>query len=1325
MELECPVCSHREDYGEVGESATCTRCGAVIDPLAATVQSAMPAELVRAGERPGGLKTQPWGAGSFLADMAPRSRDPGDGAAPPRTGEFIPRPVVFAALAALEGQLEPGWGALLDAEQYVTLRSQLARVHRLGGQATVAEAGRLVERLAARRADECEADIHRLIESGHLDEAHPLISRLQAMTEQGARLDRIAARLSEARWQQTVRAEADAMLAEARELAAPPHPPARLKRALKLFDALLDRIGQGQYTHLENRFDLIKEERTQVADLLQQAQTLQSNLETAVAMGKLDDQIELIELYRRDLNVGHLDRSHVEAQIELLTTKIRQQMDATLEAHLDEVEAFMANPRNAEVALARLDENRDRWVHLSPPVLRRAEQRHRTLTEFVQRRRDVIARCREAQRLIEQGQHADAIVRLQIEATLHAELQIDVDQEMEIAVQSLARQVRRALDRVERDLDDEALHASELDELLVQAKEQVKALELVVGIVEDLDALEARAQEMVGRVRRLKQRLTRSDELLADVQSLMQEGRRAQAEALLNAFVDVPTQRRHAVAQQKSKLDMVIAAAEVVAELRRLIATDRPAAVEWAARHDQVPECRAYLAHARADDVFRAIQDLEAQGDYHAALGRAKEIEVDASPEMRAMVEREIRRLDQVEQHASQIGEILEMARAAQAEGRLDQVWTLFDAELYIGRAHRAEWHRLRTAAIIAAATRLSEVLARASETVRDALSRWLSESGLDDEPLYTGYGQDDARRLEARFHLDEALGQIDATRPLAESISERDKAVLPRDLLHRLDRFAVEALLCLIEDLLDRAEFDEARALIPDDASDSRLIRARARIERLAFSRRFARALDEFDRPTAERLIAEYRAPDSPEAIAARELVRSAQNALDLLAGTGDEQPPQEALTRQREALVELARLEARMPSSRGSLAGVRHRIEELLGRTTEAAFAAFDRDPLPGAVFLQYELLHRLLVVRELQVRPLLDLQEMVAERLGAGGEALLEWVRYQLSRSRRPEEIQAIEHRLGLMRRATFGDEEPDERFRESWETVRRAWLQANAQEDARIRRDELLQQALDALDLERLRDAAHLEGDGFVGDQRAMKMLPRWEAAHARISAIGEALSLRTFDEVERGLAELDALGTPHAAQVVFADPFHAGRTLPPGTIGVRAVLNEFRAAEERRRRERERAVEFARTRIDDLWQSIRQMASLSPMGGSSSELQHYVSARAPALLGTVTQLRAELEGLTTGSGTAERMADTVDTLVAQLPTADIEGIERLLTERCRDFARDFRELAAKTQTLDAALIDQREQIEAIGRRWPGVASIQRMVDTLSRAWRRRL
>lgn len=1347
MELECPVCNHREDYGEVGESATCVRCGAVIDPLASTLDGRTIPDLARSGA----LRSSPRGTTLVGASSRSTASDEtaGPTSAPPRTGEFVSRAMVSAALAALDEHLEKGWLTLVESEDYVTLLSRLARARRLRGHVAITEAAQLVERLASRRADECEQEMQRAIEAGDLEAAQLTLTRLQSMTEQASRLDRAAARVSEACWQRSMQADADGMLDEARALASPPQPPSNLKRALKLFDVLLDRIGQKQYPHLQNRFELIREERTQVAEQLQQAQTHQSNLETAVAMGKVDDLIELEAMYRKDLEVGRLDRQHVEAQLDLLATRIRQEVDRTLEGHLEEVDEYMANARNAEVALARLDENRDRWPYLSPPLRRRVEQRAEGLRELVERRRVVMDRCAEARALIEQGNHAEALVRLQLETTLHADLQIDVGQEIEVAVGILTRRIDRSLQRVDEDLEDDLLDIGEIDTLLARTRAHVEELEPAAGVVEALDALSERASDAVARMRRLKRSIVRTDEQLADIRALVEQGRRQQAETLLADFADnVPPQRKYEVTRLKTKLDVAIAADEVVSQLRRLAVRDRDDAIEWALSHDQVPECRAFLAHVRFDTVFAEVQSLEQDGRYRAALARAAEMLPDAPEQVRGLVEREIERLTRIEADADRVTDILERARRAESKGQIGEAWTLFDEGLAIGRGVRAEWHRLRASAVEASSEALRRQFDDATFATKERLRLWGAESGFDDAPLYTGYAAGaGARRAEARPHLDEALEHIETLRPVLRLLAERDDASTPPDLTHRADAFRLEATLGRVEDCLDRALFDAAEALLTEHSSDPRLARAQARIRRLAFSHGFTRALQGFDAPTAERLIAEYASPDGPEALTGAEILRGCRSALILAAperqgaATQPSPPPptdaaftpstrttasdpstMSALDDHRDALRALDRLVKRMPAANPLVAPLRRHLEAELGRLVELTFEGFGREELPGAVFLEYELMHRLLVIDELRPRTLLDLQKVVAARLQAGADELFDWIEQHVPVSRLlPEEVRALQHRLTLLRQAMFGAREPDERFDAATERLKSAWAQANEQEDARKRRDALLRRANDGLDLNLLRDAARIEQNGLVGDQRASAMVPLWERAEASVSAIYEALSVRSFDEVEEGLAELERLGAPHGTRIVFPDPFQPDRQLEPGTAGVRAVLNDLRAAERRRLKQRDDAIEESRGRIAALWDTVRDVASRCPIGQGPHALELYVGQAAPALLEAVERLRAELSALLAETTGTDQTANTVDALMSRLPPAETVAIQRLVRDYCRQFIEDFSALVAWTQSMDLTLVEQRDSIETIVRRWRNVASVQRMGRSLSRAW----
>lgn len=1325
MKLTCNTCGHTEDYGDVGQTAECSSCKAILDPRISTQDMRLRPDTLthlRHGGRAGPPTTE-----TFADD----AEDASDTLNTDGVG-LMTRPVVADRLAALHRFLDANCMALFEAEDYVALRVRLARANRLHEHTALRELADMLDGLATRRVREVELDIARALEAGELDTARTLFALFQRMTDDATAVRRLAGKVAEATLALREAQEAQAIFDDAQRFAREERP-LSLKQALKRFQMLIDGWGD-RFSRLPVSFDRLVLERDRVQVLLEQAEGYQNIQETAVAIAmankRVDEIIQIRKDYAADLENGRLDPVHVQDKIVELTDSLHAMLDGLVTDHLDEIDRAAGRPEYAEDHLRRLEQHREHWKYLSDPVRHRAESAYARVAELVERRKLVRDKTRAAQKLIESNHPVEAIRQLQLLSGLHGDLELDLGADIQLAVGMIARRASRLADGIDEAFDDDAFGGEDIERTMAKMRAEAERLEEVAEVAPQVEPVLERLLGGLKRGRGLLKSIERTRRALVDIERLIDEGHRGQAKQLLDDLErpesgPVPAQCRDEVDRLRKQLDIARAVDAVAAELEHLAATDRARALEHAMAHADDPACRAFIAQHRFEVAFQEVAALEEQGEDRAALARASELARSAPPELRDFARAEFERLTRVEQHAAWVHDILEAARQAEAEGRLDQIWTRFDEKLEVGRSLRQDWQRLRTAAIDAASTSLRAKLDQALQMAQAARARWMAESGLDDEPLYVRHGIQDPGRAAARAHLDEALEAVESVKLDAEFLRKRERESIPRELVHLIDSVDVEARLCGVEDRLDRADFAEARALLPD-SSEPRWGRCRARIERLEFGWRFVQAILALDEDTARALLEAYPAERAAERARGAELLALLQVANDALGHTAASVAAR--LDRVRKALIAVEAIPEDRPDH-AVLAPMRGRLEDALVRLVRERFDEFNADRLPGAVFLQFELLRQLLMRDALRARPLVDMQRVVAPRLQPGAETLLTWLdRHRGALERLPtDEIKSLQERLGLMRDAMFGTRKPDDRFVAAMQEVEAAWARANEQKDARERRDALVAAAIEEMDIGKLREAADLEREGGIADKRAHQMVRSWGQAEKLVEAIEEALSRMRFDDLEAHLGQLEHLDVPHRDRATFRHPVIRGRSLSSGAAGIREILDDLRAESRQRRAEREQAVIDKEARIEAVRAQMQQVACECPSKGGADAIRAYVQAVAPALIEGIRTLRGELQRLGSGAEAGERTVDTVDSLLQKLPPTDPREFVAALHGLCARFLEDYDYLLKLSAgSSNREVVAQRAHIEEIERRWRGcnAPALGWLIRDLSRAWRPR-
>ncbi|MCB9542508.1 MAG: hypothetical protein H6703_08680 [Myxococcales bacterium] len=1229
-----------------------------------------------------------------------------DGAAPER----VDRIEVAEALARLDSQLGPEWTDLLAADDFPALLVKLERARRIMPGPAVDDAVRRVRAGQRGRIAEALAEFDVRIKADELEQADAVLGRVRRMADDTDAVDRATAVLARAWDDRHATEEGRLKLDRARELAAPPHPPRRLKQALKLYEDLLRRLDR--YVGLRPAYELIKAERDEVERLVKAADQKESQRATAIAIGRIDVLVATLADYTEAKASGRLEEDYAQARIEEIEHEIGEKLAAKVDEFLQDADEIAQNPRDAHIALERLREHERLWHYLPPARRGEVERRAESLVALIRRRDEVIARCEAATALIEKGEYVAAIRQLAIQRELHQSLQIDVRRPLEVAVAALEQRLERRLDGLAALFADPYIGDADLDRVQRSAAELREQVEPVATHVPSLAALQARAAEVERDARRLRGELARCDRELDRVRALLDDGQIARARRLIERLDEsIPPQRRADVTDLKDDLDLVIREDEVEGRLHVLALQDPDAALAWAERHPDNPACRQYRLHANAAGLLDEIREAELRGEHEKALMLATRLADQPPPALEGHVEAVVRHLERVIRDRAEVRRRIGILRDARGAGRLGEALGLFEGELTVPADLAGEWQTLREEALRVDAARLQAEVEAALAEARRGREAWQA-AGWPDDDILAPPGSD-ADPAATRAHIDDALRALESAASAAAALGRRRRAGTVETTLHAVE---VEQRVCRAEAALAQHDFESADAILgePGDPEDPRVARARARLRRLAFGRHFAHAIAAGELAEARELIEAYGARSSDEVLVAGRVFNCAQFiARQVLAAS--QLGAREAVGGLREAHRAHAQLVAAHPRARVVLRGLRGELDEAMIRAIDQLGAALDAEPLPGAIVEHHQTLEALIeddgFTDERLRRRRVELERDLLRTVRADLEHLESNTDLEILTV---EQMHAVERRLDHLVRFLADDDPQLERCRRR---VRQHRTTRIRRREAERRRDALVRQAVEELRADALHEACALEQDGLVDGDLARQTLERWRRAEPIVAALEEAMAARAFDRLAHLLDALERTESqPHIARLTLRDPFE-GDELPAGISRLRELLPRLVAQDEElvaRRAEALRA-------IDDLVTRFHDAICL-------------VAADAPAALDADPQYRAYLDGavrwaheqtatlsgrLRAAAADDAEASGLVRRVEARLPPGDPQALARFLDARFRAYRADHRFAMACSQAPLSSLRQHREQLLQIRERWRGLPDLLRLVDDLLR------
>lgn len=1326
-------------------------------------------------------------------------------------GVTVDRQTVAEALALLDEPLGADWTGLLAADELPALLVRLTRARRLMPGPAVDDAVARVVAWQRRRVDELLGEFEGRIVAGDLDAADALLGRVRGVADVPERIERATAALARAWKDRQETEEGRLKLDRARELAAPPHPPRRLKRALKLYDDLLRRLDR--YVGLRPAYDLIKSERDEVDALIRAGDRQESERATAIALREIDGLVATRRDYIEALESGKLEEDYARSRIEQVERTIGEALAGKVEEYLQDAAEIAENPRDAQVALDRVREHAHLWVHLAPAVRARVERQAQALAAVVKRREDVLARCDAAAAWVEQGDYVGAIGALCLQQELHAGLQVDVQRPLAVAVRALEQRVERRLVPLRAMLGEPHLSVGDLERLIAAAEAVVTELAPVAALVEVLGEVAERAAGIEREARRLRGEIEQCDREIERLRGLIDRGEVSRAVALLGRIDRLaPAQRRGVLADLKEDLDLVVRDDEIESRLDLLAVTDLAQAAAWAEAHPGNAACRRYVGHARSAGLLDEIRRAEASGAAEEALVLAGRLAGQAPPALAAHVEAVQRRIERAIADRAEVLRRLDQLREARRLGRLGEARALFEGDVVVAADLAAEWAALADeAARVDEAERVAAVEAAVAQA-RASREAAQAAAGLWDDPLapvgagqagsglaggQVGTGQagggplaagaagrgsagsgQTAALAAARVHLDDALRALESA-AAATLPDRRARSVAAEAALAAL---AVEQRLCGVEERIARRDFEEASALLEAAGDDARFERARARLRRVAFGRRFGHAMVNGDRARAEALIEGYGAAASDEVQLASRVVGVAAFIEAQLGAAADGAAGGMAGAASAGGMAGAGAISS-MTAADTPVRGVRR------GSSGAPAGATLDRgvgasallgdsldDIAPSGIdaaglgaLVEAHRRHAQLVAEHPQAAPLLApvrarLDDAIVRRVEVRFEALLrdplpggvvEGHRllaglideHTIRDPRLVRRRVAIERDRVRIGRETLeqleGQGAPEQlTTRQFIEIERRLdhlaafvpdddpqWLRCRKklatlrttrtrQRDANRRRDELVRRARESLDAAALDAACAMEIDGQVDGDEARRLLETWRRAEPIVAALGEAMAERAFDRVAPLLDALERSGS--AAHV-------ARVVLPDPFDHTRALPAGVARLREVLPRLAERAREVVAAQA-------REIEALDALLSGFDDAITRVAADAPAGLeadpgyaafveGAVRWAAAQIDVLSRRVDAVRMGADGASSgarrLSGRLPPMDAASLTAALDARFRRYRADHRFVMARCQDSLPALRRERAALQAIRDRWAPLPELVRLVDELLR------
>lgn len=1223
----------------------------------------------------------------------------------------VTRQAAARALAALDAHLPDDWADLLNADRFPALLIRLERARRLRADPAFDDALRLVAALQEKVLAGLFAEFESHLKAEDLERADAALRQARAVADDHPRLASATAELARAHDDRRASLEGQLKLERARELAGPPHRPRRLKQALKLYEDLLRRVEH--YPALRPAFDLIRDERDEVGRRIQEADSRESERRTAIAIGEIDGLVATLDAYLGAGEDGSLEPDYAREQIDLVERLIGERLAPKMQEFLEDTDVLAEDPRDADVALERLREHKRLWQFLPAEVRAVVERREATLVELIRRRAEVLADTERAVSLIDRGEYVEAIVRLGLQARLHARFRLDVQGPIRVAADALAQRLRHRLDAWSLLLADPYAGDDELDRADDGLRAVDEQLAPVVEQAPQLVELRDRVEAHRGALRRLKGRLARFDRQVERCRQTIDQGRVGQARRLVERLGDdVPPQRKAHLVDLKVELDIAIEEDEVEARLRLLALTDVEAARAWAEQHYDHPACRRHLLDGQTGERTQAIDRLEREGRFDDALRLALALRADASPDRRLEVDALLVRLQAVARDAAEVERRLEAASALSEQAGWAEVAALLSDDLEVSGARLAEWRTLRNRAQAAIDRAEIDRLEAELDRVRAAREVWQARPTPPGDCLVPPVH--DPPPDEAKARLDEALRALERLR-LGDDLRARLDAGASsgRGLLRRL---ALERRLCAAESDLARFDFDAARVRLDaaDEPHEPSVERVRLRLRRVEFGRLFGHALRAGQLDRARALIDAYPASNADEATFARALAdlhARIDGAIETTAGALD---PSAALGCIRAVRSETTRFVETHPHTADVLEFARRRLDEALVGAVDALFEALRRDLLPGAVLVQVEVSTRI-AEEPPPIAALVARQAELQSRLRVEGRELLEWIEAHTGLEMlAPGQLADIEARLSTLEKHV----ERDPQFERCRRRIRQIRVDLGRQIDARRRHGALIEQALTELDAAALDEACRLEHAGLVDGERAERLRASWQQAEPVVGELQRAMTERAFDRVERLLDRLQQAGSAaHLARLDLAHPFEPGQRLPRGADAVRALLPSLRTRAEQAVAARAAEVQHLDRALDDLHLWLRRAVAAAPACPTAAEREAFVASVCQQLNAYVTRLARQIETLSrsASAGTGSSLRALAD----RLPPRDPAALRTHVTDIFARYRADHAAVVALSHAERSVIRGNRSGLQLLRRRWDGVDDFVRLVESLLR------
>ncbi len=1243
----------------------------------------------------------------------------------------VTRQAVVRGLSAIEDLLPDDWVDLITADRFPALLVRLERARRLGGDARLDEAIRLVTALQEKVLGQLLEAFGARLKADDLDGADTLLQQARAVADDHPRLARATAELARAHDDRRASREGELKLERARELGGPPHEPRQLKQALKLYDDLLRRIER--YPSLRPAFDVIRDERDEVERRIKEADNRESERRTAVAIGQIDDLVAALDDYGEALESGALDAHYAREQIDQIARLIGERLAPKMREFLEDTEALAANPRDAEVGLDRLREYKRLWHHLPADLRATVERREEALVELIRRRDEVLAEVDEAIGQIHRGDYVGAIRQLILQARLHEQFQIDVQRPIGIATDALAQQIRHQLDGLDLLMSDPYTDDAEFEHIAETLRGVLDRIAPVAAQTDGLAETQQKVADINQGLRRLKGRLDRFDRQFERCRAAVDQGRIGQARRLVERMgEDAPPQRKGHLTDLKVELDIAIEEDEIEARLNLLALSDRAGARQWAEAHADQPTCRRYLLESTASERLQDAWRLEREGRIAEALQIALAVQAEAPANRAEEVERLVEHLRATRRDSAEVKRRLERAEALQAQDRWAESLALLSADIELSAHQAADWRAARHRAEMALDHDRIARLGAALDEVRAAREAWQARPFPADDCLAPS--PESPTPAEAAAQLAEALRQLERI-PMDDGLRARltDDAAPPEGRL-LAQRLILEQRLCAAEEAIARFDFASARSRLEDveSADHPAVERVRARLARIEFGRLFGQALGGSDLAQARALLAAYPAPSADEAIMARRLVElcaAADAALvSTLAasttsipasgvvdgGSAEGRTAAGVVDHIRRVRLDVHRMVQAHPHCDAALAETRRRLDAGLVAAVEQLFTAWSRDLLPGGVIARIDLVARILS----EGPPVTALDEQLAllqARLPDEGREFLEWIEsHTRLDALSAQQLADIEARLDTLGRYV----ESDPQFERCRRRIRQIRTDIGRQVDARRRHEGLIKQALETLDSAVLEEACRLEQGKLVEGEQAAKLRASWQQAEPVVAELKRAMAERAFDRVERLLDRLQETGSvAHLARLDLPHPFEVGRRLPQGADGVRGILPALRDRAEQAVAARAREVEALDHAVDELHRWLRCAVAGAPPCPTEADREAFVKAVCARAYDRLGQLGQQIEALRRGSSAGT--GSSLRALAARLPPRNPMELMGHVTELDRRYRADHAAVVALSQAEPSAIRSNRAGLMAVKRRWEGVEDLTALVEGMLR------